>query len=53
MIFIREGGGGVRPIILENLSYELKGKTRTRPDILRVVLGPCAQCCPSEALKQK
>ena len=43
------------PIILENLmlKYELKVKARTRPDILWVVLGPCAQCCPCEASKQK
>ena len=25
------------------MRYELKGKARTRPDFLRVVLGPCAQ----------
>ena len=25
------------------MRYELKGKARTRPDIFRVVLGPCAQ----------
>ena len=38
---------GFRPIILENLilTYELKGKARTRPDNLRVVLGPCVQSC--------
>ena len=33
--------------------YELKGKARTRPDSFRLVLGPCAQCCPCEALEQK
>ena len=40
------GGGGFRPKILETLiiRYGLKGKARTRPDFLRVVvLGPCAQ----------
>ena len=44
-----------RPIILENLilRYKLKGKARTRPDILRVVLGTCAQCCSCEALEKK
>ena len=49
------GGGGVRPIIKENLflKCELKGTARTRTDILRVVLGPCAQCCPCESSKQK
>ena len=26
------------------LRYEMKGKARTRPDIFRVALGPCAQC---------
>ena len=35
------------------LRYELKGKARTRPDIFRLVLGPCAQCCPCEASEQK
>ena len=35
------------------LKYELKGKARTRPDIFKVVLGPCAQCCPCEASEQK
>ena len=36
---------GVRPIILETsiLRYELKGKARACPNLLRVVLGPCAQ----------
>ena len=49
------GGGGFRPIILENsiLRYELKGKARTRPDGFRVVLSPCAQCCPCEASEKK
>ena len=52
------GGGGVwgfRPIILETLilRYGLKGKARTRPDVLRVVLGPCAQFYPCEASEQK
>ena len=32
-----------------SLRYELKGKARTRPDIIRLVLGPCAQCCLCEA----
>ena len=35
------------------LRYELKGKARTRPDIFRLVLGPCAQCCPCEASELK
>ena len=35
------------------LRYELKGKARTRPEIFRLVLGPCAQCCPCEASEQK
>ena len=33
--------------------YELKGKARTRPDILRVVLGSCEQIYPLEASEQK
>ena len=46
---------GVRLLNLENsiLRYGLRGKIRTRPDILGVVLGPCAQCCPCEASEQK
>ena len=46
---------GFRPMIFENLilRYELKGKARTRPDIFRVVLGPCAHCCLFEAPEQK
>ena len=35
------------------LRYELKGKARTSPDIFRLVLGPCAKCCPCEASEQK
>ena len=34
------------------LKYELKGKASTRPDIFRLVLGPCAQCCQREASEQ-
>ena len=43
--FLRGGGGGFRPIILETLimRYGLKGKARTRADFFRLVLGPCAQ----------
>ena len=29
------------------------GKARTRPNILRVVIGPYVQYCPCEALEQK
>ena len=29
------------------------GKARTRPNILRVVLGPYVQYCPCEASEQK
>ena len=50
------GGGGFMPLILETLilRYELKGKARTRPEIFRVVLGPCAQFYhPNEVSKQK
>ena len=44
-----------KPIILETLilRYELKGKARTRSEIFRVVLGPCAQFYPREASEQK
>ena len=43
----------VMPIILEDsfLKYELKA--RPRPDILRVVFGPCAEYCPCEVSEQK
>ena len=34
-------------------SYELEGTARTRPDILKVVLGPYVQYCPCEASEQK
>ena len=49
------GGGGFRPIILETLilKYGLKGEARTRPQIFRVVLGPCAQFYPCKASEQK
>ena len=49
------GGGGFRPFILERQisSWESEGKARTRPDILRVVLGPYAQYCLCEASEQK
>ena len=42
----------VRFPVLKNtiLRWELKGKARTRPEIMRVVLGPCTQCCPCETL---
>ena len=37
------------------LRYELKGKAkgRTGLEIFRLILGPCAQCCPCEASEQK
>ena len=43
-----------RPIILETLilRYGLKGKARTRPDFIRVVLGAGAQFYPCEASEQ-
>ena len=54
-IFKGGGGGGFRLIILENniLRYEFKGKARTRPEIFRVVLGQCAQCCLGAKMGQK
>ena len=36
-----------------SLRYEFKGKARTRHEIFRLVLGPCAQFCPCEASEQK
>ena len=47
--------GNLRPITLGKtiLSYELEGKARTRPEILKVVLGHCEQYCPCEASEQK
>ena len=50
IIFVLRGGGaGFRPIILEKskLRYGLKRKDMFR--LFRVLLGPCAQCCPCEA----
>ena len=40
---------------MEKNDFELgnRGEARTRPDILRVVLGPCAQYYPCEASVQK
>ena len=35
------------------MRYGLKGKARTRPDVFRVVLGPCAQFYQCEASEQK
>ena len=35
------------------MSKELEGNARTRPELLRVVLDPCVQCCPFEASEQK
>ena len=43
----------VKAYNFEKFEYELKGKARTFPDIFRVVLGPCAQCCLCEASEQK
>ena len=56
MTLLKGGGGSrFRPITLEKRisSQELEGKARTRPDILRVVLGPYVQYCPCEALGEK
>ena len=35
------------------LRQKLKGKARTHTNLLRVVLGSCAKCCPCEASEQK
>ena len=47
-------GGGVQAFNFKKyiMSLDLKGKARTRPDILRVVLGPCVQYCQCEASEQ-
>ena len=34
-------------------NMELEGKAKTRPDILRVVLGPYVQNCPCETSEEK
>ena len=41
VLYLRGGGRVVRPIALEKtiLSWESEGKAKTRPDILRAVLG--------------
>ena len=33
----------------DNIPLQVSPKARTRPDIFRVVLGPCAQRCPCKA----
>ena len=58
---LRGGGGGgggslrFRPFTLEKKisRYELEGTARTRPDFLKVFLGPYVQHCPREASEQK
>ena len=47
--------GMFRPITLEKLIFELGigGEGQTHPEILRVVLGPCAQYYPKYKLKEK
>ena len=46
-----KGGGGGSAYHFGDKDFELGvgGKARTRPDILRVVLGPYVQYCPCEA----
>ena len=57
MILIKGGGGGggVQASHLGKKDFELEvgGKARTRPNILRVVLGPYVQYCQCEASEQK
>ena len=50
---IKRGVGQAFYFKKHDFALVLKVKARTRPEILRVVLGPCAQCCPCEALEQK
>ena len=50
---LRGGGGGGGGSGLSLSSYELEGKARTRPSILRVILGPYVQYCPCEVSVQK
>ena len=49
------GGGGVQAFHFGANDFELavRGEDQTRPDILRVVLGPCAQYYPCEASEQQ
>ena len=47
------GGGGFRSTTLEKRFRVGEEGQETRPDILRVVLGPCVQYCPREASKRK
>ena len=44
-----------RPFTWEKMisSWELEGTARTRPNILKIVLGPYVQYCPCEASEQK
>ena len=48
-------GGGFTAEYFENKisSYELEVMTRTCTNIFGEVFGPCAHCCPCEALEQK
>ena len=47
--------GAFRPFTLEKMisSQELEGTARTRPDFLKVVLGPYVQYCKCQAPEQK
>ena len=50
-----KGGRFFTPENFENIisSYEFEVMTRTCTNIFGEVFGPCAHCCPSEALEQK
>ena len=54
---LRGGGGGSKALHFGKNDFELgvarDGQARTRPDILKVVLGPYVQYCQCEALEQK
>ena len=58
LYFSFQGRGGVQAYLFGKKDFELgvggEGQdTTTRPDILRVVLGPYVQHCPCESFEQK
>ena len=52
-IFKIKGGGQAYHFGKNYFKLRFEGKSRTRPDILRVVLGPCVQSCPCETSEHK
>ena len=49
------GGGEVQAFHFGKMisSEDLEGTARTRPEFLKVILGPYVQYCPCEASEQK